>query len=86
MSYRVIQEGRDRMYERGADPMKIKQYISGMRAMLDEMEESVEEMCESLEERGGYGYGERADYGERGYMGEPMRERRSARTGRFVRG
>lgn len=74
MSYRVMQEGRDMMHERGGDPKKIKKYIAGIYSMLEELEE-----C--LEEDGSYG--ERDDYGEREYG---YGERRSARTGRYIRG
>lgn len=74
MSYRIMTEGRDRMRERGGEPMKLKKYIDGIYAMLEEMEECLED------EEGSFG--ERDGYGERDYMGE----RRSARTGRYIRG
>lgn len=76
MSYRIIQEGRESMRERGGDPMKMKKYISGIRSMLQEMEECLDEMGGSYGERGDYGdrgdYSERGDYryGERGDMME----------------
>lgn len=67
--YRIIREGR--MRERSADPMKFTKYITGIRSMLDEMEECLEDMDGSFGERDDYEH----DYGER----------RSARTGRYMR-
>lgn len=75
MSYRIMQEGRDTMHERGGDATKMKKYIDGIYSMLEEMEECLEEMDTS--------FGERDDMGM--YDREPMRERRSSRTGRYMR-
>lgn len=65
-----MSEGRD-MRERGGG--KMKKYIDGIYSMLEEMEECLEEG--NFGERDDYGYGDR----------DTMGERRSMRTGRYIR-
>lgn len=64
----------DSMRERGKSE-KLMKYIEGIYAMLEELEECIEEETT---------FGERDDR-DYGRMGDRMGERRSARTGRYIR-
>lgn len=87
MSYRVFEAGRaPYMREKGGMTEKLTKYIDGIYSMLEEMESCIEEMDGDFGERENYDSDRMGD--RMGYrMGEGrMGERRSARTGRYIRG